>query len=115
MYATKSYCSPNLLLLNKFVEGDKYATETMESVARPHTKNNSRQKLLFSFSPLFSSLPLEMIAPIVGKFRKQFIKDLIIAGSLASTGGYVWWHHYHIPSVQRRDAFYAKLEASKDQ
>lgn len=32
MYATKSYCSPNLLLLNKFVEGDKYATETMESV-----------------------------------------------------------------------------------
>lgn len=80
-----------------------------------HEKQQQTQKLLFSFSPLFSSLPLEMIAPIVGKFRKQFIKDLIIAGSLASTGGYVWWHHYHIPSVQRRDAFYAKLEASKDQ
>lgn len=33
---------------------------------------------------------------------------------LGITGGYAWWNLYHIPSVQRRDAFYAKLEANKE-
>lgn len=54
-----------------------------------------------------------MIAPITGKFRKQVLKDITIALSLGAAGGAAWWNLYHIPNVQRRDAFYAKLEASK--
>lgn len=56
-----------------------------------------------------------MIAPITGKFRKQAIKDITFALSLGFGAGFTFWHYYHIPSVQRRDAYYAKLEASKSQ
>ncbi|KAF1804258.1 COX9, subunit VIIa of cytochrome c oxidase [Mucor lusitanicus] len=54
-----------------------------------------------------------MIAPIAGKFRKQVIKDITISLTLGAAGGAAWWNLYHIPNVQRRDAYYAKLEASK--
>ncbi|KAI8647163.1 hypothetical protein BD408DRAFT_335467 [Parasitella parasitica] len=54
-----------------------------------------------------------MIAPIAGKFRKQVIKDISISLVLGAVGGAAWWKLYHIPNVQRRDAYYAKLEASK--
>ncbi|KAI8973507.1 hypothetical protein BDF20DRAFT_656620 [Mycotypha africana] len=54
-----------------------------------------------------------MIAPIAGKFRKQIIKDISIALALGGAGGAAWWNLYHIPQAQRRDAYYAKLEASK--
>ncbi|KAI9316766.1 hypothetical protein BX666DRAFT_2027589 [Dichotomocladium elegans] len=57
----------------------------------------------------------QMIAPITGKFRKLFIKDLTIALSLGGAGGAAWWNLYHLPNVARRDAYYAKLEASKSQ
>ncbi|KAG2217191.1 hypothetical protein INT45_005400 [Circinella minor] len=40
-----------------------------------------------------------MIAPITGKFP----------------GGYAYWQLYHLPNIARRDAYYAKLEASKSQ
>lgn len=70
----------------------------------------------------FSSLPslsltllTIMIAPITGKFRKLFLKDLTIALTLGGIAGAGWWNLYHLPQVQRRDAFYAKLEASKSQ
>lgn len=56
-----------------------------------------------------------MIAPITGKFRKLFLKDLTIALTLGGVAGAAWWNLYHLPQVQRRDAFYAKLEASKSQ
>lgn len=54
-----------------------------------------------------------MIAPIAGKFRKQVMKDIAIALGLGAIGGAAWWNLYHIPNAQRRDAYYAKLEASK--
>lgn len=58
---------------------------------------------------------LTMIAPITGKFRKLLIKDLAISFTLGGIGGAAWWQLYHLPNVARRDAFYAKLEASKAQ
>ncbi|KAI8978494.1 hypothetical protein BDB01DRAFT_726372 [Pilobolus umbonatus] len=54
-----------------------------------------------------------MIAPIAGKYRKQVIKDIVISLSLGAVGGAAWWGLYHNPNAQRRDAYYAKLEASK--
>ncbi|KAI9339726.1 hypothetical protein BD770DRAFT_221737 [Pilaira anomala] len=54
-----------------------------------------------------------MIAPITGKLRKLVIKDITIALSLGAAGGAAWWNLYHLPNVVRRDAYYAKLEASK--
>jgi cytochrome c oxidase subunit 7 len=54
-----------------------------------------------------------MIAPIAGKFRKQVIKDITISLVLGAAGGAAWWNLYHMPNAQRRDAYYAKLEASK--
>ncbi|ORZ18174.1 hypothetical protein BCR42DRAFT_413291 [Absidia repens] len=55
-----------------------------------------------------------MIAPITGKLRNLFIKDLTISLTLGAAGGAAWWNLYHVPNVQRRDAYYAKLEASKN-
>ncbi|KAI7898812.1 uncharacterized protein BX663DRAFT_523557 [Cokeromyces recurvatus] len=54
-----------------------------------------------------------MIGAITGKFRKQAIKDITISLVLGFSGGAAWWNLYHIPNVQKRDAYYAKLEASK--
>ncbi|KAI8345319.1 hypothetical protein EDC96DRAFT_521795 [Choanephora cucurbitarum] len=54
-----------------------------------------------------------MIAPIAGKFRKQIIKDIAISLSLGAVGGAAWWNLYHLPKAAQRDAYYAKLEASK--
>ncbi|KAL0074569.1 subunit VIIa of cytochrome c oxidase [Phycomyces blakesleeanus] len=56
-----------------------------------------------------------MIAPITGKYRKQIIKDISISLVLGAVGGAAWWNLYHVPNVQVRDAYYAKLEASKRQ
>ena len=56
-----------------------------------------------------------MIAPITGKFRKQVIKDITIALTLGTAGGYAYWQLYRLPNIARRDAYYAKLEANKSQ
>ncbi|CAO3598803.1 unnamed protein product [Absidia cylindrospora] len=55
-----------------------------------------------------------MIAPITGKLRNLFIKDFTISLTLGAAAGAAWWNLYHVPNVQRRDAYYAKLEASKN-
>lgn len=68
--------------------------------------------LIFFPSPL-SLVTLKMIAPITGKLRKLVIKDITIALTLGAAGGAAWWNFYHNPNVKRRDAYYAKLEASK--
>lgn len=54
-----------------------------------------------------------MVGRVVGKFRKGAIRDIGGAFSLGMIAGYTYWYYYHIPSVQKRDAFYAKLQASK--
>ncbi|KAI9031761.1 hypothetical protein CLU79DRAFT_694321 [Phycomyces nitens] len=55
-----------------------------------------------------------MIAPIAGKFRKQVIRDISISLVLGGVGGAAWWNLYHLPKVHARDAYYIKLEASKN-
>ncbi|KAI7862298.1 hypothetical protein BDF14DRAFT_119358 [Spinellus fusiger] len=55
-----------------------------------------------------------MIAPITGKYRKLIIKDITISLVLGAVGGYAWWNFYHVPNARVRDAYYAKLEASKN-
>ncbi|CEP19652.1 hypothetical protein [Parasitella parasitica] len=74
---------------------------------------NSTIKHYLSFFPTLLYKTKKMIAPIAGKFRKQVIKDITISLVLGAAGGAAWWNLYHIPNVQRRDAYYAKLEASK--
>lgn len=54
-----------------------------------------------------------MIAPITGKFRRQVIKDISLGLGLGALGGAAWWNLYHLPKAAQRDAYYAKLEASK--
>ncbi|KAF8433799.1 hypothetical protein BDZ91DRAFT_671843 [Kalaharituber pfeilii] len=63
-----------------------------------------------------------MIAPIVAQLRKGLVLDLAAAaGRLADDFfstynlgvGYWFWYGYHIPSIRRRDAFYAKLERER--
>jgi cytochrome c oxidase subunit 7 len=74
---------------------------------------NFTSQNIFLWHFFFSLLPPKMIAPITGKLRNQFFKDLTISLVLGAAGGAAWWNLYHIPNVQRRDAYYAKLEASK--
>lgn len=74
----------------------------------PTGKKNHTTFFFFSFLST-------MIAPITGKYRKQFVKDLSIALTLGGIAGACWWHLYHLPMVRRRDAYYARLEASKKQ
>lgn len=43
--------------------------------------------------------------------RKRFIRDLTLGLGLGFTGGYAFWYGVHIPYVQKRDTYYAKLQA----
>ncbi|EPQ27051.1 uncharacterized protein PFL1_05335 [Pseudozyma flocculosa PF-1] len=58
-------------------------------------------------------MPVGAIAPITGKLRKRLILDLSVALGGGVALGYGYWYGVHIPSVQRRDAFYAKLQAQQ--
>ncbi|KAI9319171.1 hypothetical protein BX666DRAFT_1923775 [Dichotomocladium elegans] len=79
--------------------------------AFPHKTRNIR----FFFEHRISFSTPTMIAPITGKFRKQFLRDLTISLTLGGAAGAWWWNIYHLGNVKRRDAYYAKLEASKNQ
>ncbi|KAG2177568.1 hypothetical protein INT44_008080, partial [Umbelopsis vinacea] len=79
---------------------------------RPAYQNkHSGYRLLFVVLLFALNMP---IAPIAGKLRKRLILDISVSLGLGITGGYAWWNLHHIPNVQRRDAFYAKLEANKE-
>ncbi|ORE01310.1 cytochrome-c oxidase, subunit VIIa [Rhizopus microsporus var. microsporus] len=54
-----------------------------------------------------------MVAPITGTLRKKIIRDISVSLAIGFGAGYYFWHTYHIPSLDRRNAYYAKLEASK--
>ncbi|KDN49561.1 hypothetical protein K437DRAFT_255237 [Tilletiaria anomala UBC 951] len=60
--------------------------------------------------PAAASLPA-----MTGKLRKRLIFDLSVALGGGTALGYAYWYGVHIPSVQRRDAFYAKLQSSKSE
>ncbi|KAK4626723.1 Cytochrome c oxidase subunit 9, mitochondrial [Fulvia fulva] len=50
------------------------------------------------------------IKPITGMLRRGLVLDLSVAFGLGTSFGYFWWYGFHVPSVRRRDQFYAKLE-----
>ncbi|EOQ99508.1 hypothetical protein E3P92_03257 [Wallemia ichthyophaga] len=54
------------------------------------------------------------IAPITGKFRKGVIRDISVSLGLGTALGYAYWHIFHIPKATRRDQFYLKLAAEKE-
>ncbi|PWN26744.1 cytochrome-c oxidase, subunit VIIa [Jaminaea rosea] len=58
-------------------------------------------------------MPVGAVAPITGKMRKRLILDLSVALGGGTACGYAFWYGYHLPSTQRRDDFYAKLQASQ--
>ncbi|UZJ55880.1 hypothetical protein CBS101457_005200 [Exobasidium rhododendri] len=61
-------------------------------------------------------MPLAAQVPaITGKLRKRLILDLTVALGGGTVAGYGYWYSVHIPSVQRRDAYYAKLQQEQDQ
>lgn len=39
--------------------------------------------------------------------------DLSVAMGLGMGFGYYFWYGYHVPSIRRRDALYAKLERER--
>ncbi|KAG8625002.1 hypothetical protein KVT40_006753 [Elsinoe batatas] len=51
-----------------------------------------------------------MVKPITGMLRRGLVLDLSVAFGLGTSAGYLWWYGFHVPSVRRRDIFYAKLE-----
>ncbi|CAK3757797.1 cytochrome-c oxidase, subunit VIIa [Lecanosticta acicola] len=51
-----------------------------------------------------------MVKPITGMLRRGLVLDLSVAFGLGTASGYFWWYGFHVPSVRRRDLFYAKLE-----
>ncbi|CAG8478725.1 3005_t:CDS:10 [Funneliformis mosseae] len=55
------------------------------------------------------------IAPITGKIRKVLITDVVVSFALGIGGGYAYWYGIHVPTIQQRDAFYAKLAREKQQ
>ncbi|PWN20063.1 cytochrome-c oxidase, subunit VIIa [Microstroma glucosiphilum] len=60
-------------------------------------------------------MPAYGIPAITGKLRKRLILDLSVALGGGTALGYGYWYGVHLPSVQRRDAYYAKLQASQNQ
>lgn len=60
-------------------------------------------------------MAVQKIAPITGMLRKSFLRDLTLASGLALTGGAYFWYGIHLPYVAKRDAFYAKLQASQEE
>ncbi|RIB26050.1 hypothetical protein C2G38_1955540 [Gigaspora rosea] len=55
------------------------------------------------------------LAPITGILRKRLIFDISAGLGLGLACSYAYWYGVHIPSVRKRDAFYAKLAQEKSQ
>ncbi|SYW80512.1 related to COX9 - Cytochrome-c oxidase chain VIIA [Ustilago bromivora] len=58
-------------------------------------------------------MPIGSIPAITGKLRKRLILDLTVALGGGTALGYGYWYGVHIPSVSRRDTFYAKLQSER--
>ncbi len=77
------------------------------------TNPQTTQKMPSAIKPITGSISSSprTHSYILGKLRKNLIVDLSVAFGLGIAGGYAFWFGYHTPSVRRRDAYYAKLEA----
>ncbi|KAF5336098.1 hypothetical protein D9611_006420 [Ephemerocybe angulata] len=53
------------------------------------------------------------IAPITGMLRKRFWLDVGCALGLGVSGGYAFWYGVHLPSMERQENFYLKLEQER--
>ncbi|ETS64365.1 hypothetical protein PaG_01216 [Moesziomyces aphidis] len=60
-------------------------------------------------------MPVGSIPAITGKLRKRLILDLTVALGGGTALGYGYWYGVHVPSVARRDAFYAKLQSERSE
>ncbi|OBA22894.1 cytochrome-c oxidase, subunit VIIa [Metschnikowia bicuspidata var. bicuspidata NRRL YB-4993] len=54
------------------------------------------------------------IAPITGTLRKKIITDISVGFGIGFLLAGLYWRYEHMPIVQKRDAFYAKLKAEKE-
>ncbi|CAO1631315.1 unnamed protein product [Jaminaea pallidilutea] len=59
------------------------------------------------------TMPAGQIPAITGKLRKRLILDLSVAMGGGVAAAYAYWYGLHLPSVQRRDNYYAKLQAER--
>ncbi|CAO1616415.1 unnamed protein product [Sympodiomycopsis kandeliae] len=55
-------------------------------------------------------MPVGSVPVITGKLRKRLILDLSVALGGGTALAYAYWYGVHVPSVQRRDNYYAKLQ-----
>ncbi|KAI9022607.1 cytochrome c oxidase subunit 7A [Hyaloraphidium curvatum] len=53
------------------------------------------------------------IAPIVGKFRRQIIRDISLCLATGTVGAYVFWYTEHVPKFNRIDGYYQRLAEAK--
>jgi len=53
------------------------------------------------------------IAPITGMLRRGLVLDLSVAFGLGGSFGYLFWYGYHVPTIRKRDNYYAKLEEER--
>ncbi|PWN93844.1 cytochrome-c oxidase, subunit VIIa [Acaromyces ingoldii] len=60
-------------------------------------------------------MPVAQLPAITGKLRKRLILDLSVALGGGTVAGYGYWYGVHLPSVQRRDNYYAKLQSEGKQ
>ncbi|KAK4056042.1 Cytochrome c oxidase subunit 7A [Microbotryomycetes sp. JL221] len=55
------------------------------------------------------------IKPIQGMLKKHLLTNLSIAIGGGVVSGYAWWYTYHVPKVQKRDAWYLEYQKTKEQ
>ncbi|KAK8115893.1 hypothetical protein PG984_012395 [Apiospora sp. TS-2023a] len=55
----------------------------------------------------------QQIKPITGMLRRGLVFDLSIALGLGTAMGSVFWHGFHMPRTNARDAFYSQLEKDR--
>ncbi|AXA51293.1 cytochrome c oxidase subunit 7 [Malassezia restricta] len=57
---------------------------------------------------------MAVVPPIKGMMRTRFYKTLTFSFAFGSSLAWGFWYFYHVPRVQIRDAYYAKINANKE-
>ncbi|AMD19929.1 HCL222Wp [Eremothecium sinecaudum] len=53
------------------------------------------------------------IAPITGTLKKKIIFDISVGFTIGGVLGAAWWWGFHVPKVNKREDYYAKLAKEK--